>query len=253
MKFACHNFATHQEQTDEDNHPTVTFWLRRCVRLCLYRPRVCRHYRQQHVPQRHCEPYHRAQHHCNFRHRAITALSASIAVSHTYVGDLTYILRHGDVTVWLMSQPGAAMDESGFGNSATLSALTPLEFSDAPGLPSADTVGAGCIFGETAGVTAACAATAYRSLDPMSAFDGRALFGDWTLTIIDSAEGDEGVLSGWSLSDAGAAVPEPATLALFILALSAMSAVSGRHKMPRAVAAARHTGDDCPALRHTRW
>ena len=159
-------------------------------------------------------------------HRAITALSASIAVRHTYVGDLTYVLRHDGVTVWLMRQPGADMDEFGFGNSAILAALTPLEFSDVPSLASADTIGAGCTFGDTAGVAAGCAASAYRSLDPMRLFDGHDLFGDWTLTIIDSAEGDDGTLSGWSLSDAGAAVPEPGTLALslLVLALSAMAA-----------------------------
>ena len=53
--------------------------------------------------------------------------------------------------------------------------------------------------------------------NPLSAFDGQSLAGDWTLTITDTNQPGDGTdLVSWSISgEANAPIPEPQTYAMF--------------------------------------
>ncbi|MET0858857.1 MAG: proprotein convertase P-domain-containing protein [Telluria sp.] len=161
-------------------------------------------------------------------HGNLNALTVSIAATHTWIGDLTYILSHGGTSVKLMDRPGTT--STAVGEDANLSAARPLTFSDVAGLPAAETVGAGCFTNDTVGVGAACVNTAYLSHQALSAFAGMDMIGDWTLSITDSSAEDTGTLAGWSLSNADATgqVPEPGMLALLGLAMSGMFAARRR-------------------------
>lgn len=162
-------------------------------------------------------------------HGSISALSVSVAASHTFVGDLIYTLSHGGTTVTLMDRPGRV--SSGAGDSSNLSDTAALTFSDTAVLP-AETIGATCTGVDTVGISAACLNTVFLSHQALSAFAGADMFGDWTLSISDNLGGDTGMLTAWSLSSADATgqVPEPGMLALLGLAMSGMFAARRRSK-----------------------
>jgi subtilisin-like proprotein convertase family protein len=155
-------------------------------------------------------------------HGSIDALSVSIGVSHTFIGDLIYTLSHGGTTVTLMNRPGVPTNAT-FGYGSDISSAHPLMFSDLAGQMAAETAGAGCT--GTVGIAAGCLNTSFRSEQALSAFAGTDMFGLWTLSITDSAVQDIGTLSAWSLSNVEAnVVPEPGMLALLALAMSGMFA-----------------------------
>lgn len=63
----------------------------------------------------------------------------------------------------------------------------------------------------------------YQSFEQLSVFDGIDIFGDWTLTILDSYIPDEGnTLVSWSIEVE--TVPEPSTLAIFALGIMGLAA-----------------------------
>lgn len=139
---------------------------------------------------------------------SISKLVVTIALNHTFVGDLLFILSHGGRDVVLMAYPG---------DGANLVSTVPIRFSDDMTLPNARTIGGDC----TQVGDATCPAVAFRSEQSLSVFDGLSGVGLWTLRVTDSAIADSGNLSSWSLTTADVSeVPEPATLILTLAGLA---------------------------------
>ncbi|MEZ4767464.1 MAG: proprotein convertase P-domain-containing protein [Caldilineales bacterium] len=126
---------------------------------------------------------------------ALADLNVSLAISHTWVGDLIITLEHVDTgtTATLFSQPGvppATFGCSGndINNTADDEALLTFE-NDCASPPNP---GLAYIPGES-----------YQGGDPagpvLAAFDGEDYSGDWTLTVSDNAAGDTGTLYEWCL------------------------------------------------------
>lgn len=154
-------------------------------------------------------------------HGTIGSLDISVAVGHTWVGDLIYQLVHGGTTVTLMDRPGNF--GSVFGNSTNLSADHPLTFSDSA-LVAAETIGADCNNNQTIGIPNVCRNTLFIPEQALGAFTGSDVFGDWILRISDNAGGDTGQLANWSLTaNVRSSVPEPGSLALLGLALGGVA------------------------------
>lgn len=154
-------------------------------------------------------------------HGTVGSLDISVAVGHTWVGDLIYQLVHGGTTVTLMDRPGNF--GSVFGNSTNLSADHPLTFSDSA-LVAAETIGADCNNNQTIGIPNVCRNTLFIPEQALGAFTGSDVFGDWILRISDNAGGDTGQLANWSLTaNVRSSVPEPGSLALLGLALGGVA------------------------------
>lgn len=154
-------------------------------------------------------------------HGTVGSLDISVAVGHTWVGDLIYQLVHGGTTVTLMDRPGNF--GSVFGNSTNLSADHPLTFSDSA-LVAAETIGADCNNNQTIGIPNVCRNTLFIPEQALGAFTGSDVFGDWILKISDNAGGDTGQLANWSLTaNVRSSVPEPGSLALLGLALGGVA------------------------------
>ncbi|HTI95695.1 MAG TPA: ELWxxDGT repeat protein [Rudaea sp.] len=113
----------------------------------------------------------------------ITALSVSVDIGHTYVGDLSISLRHEQTgtQVTLFNQPGAC---SG--------ALLDIVFDDA----AASSVQATCSNARLAYPRD----QSYVPANPLAAFAGEALRGDWTLNVVDHKTGDVGILHEWCMN-----------------------------------------------------
>jgi hypothetical protein len=154
-----------------------------------------------------------------------TLTSIGIAMFHNWVGDLTYQLSHGGTTVVLMDRPvGDSFVFVGVVNyydSSNLNQGYSLTFS-AAGLAAADTVGKGCNSGQWVGFSSGCPNASFVPDQPLSAFDGMDLNGEWMLTVTDALAVERGTLYGWTLSfDATTPIPEPATLPLLLAAAGA--------------------------------
>lgn len=170
-----------------------------------------------------------------------TLTSIQIAVFHNWVGDLIYTLSHGGTTVVLMDRPlGDSVIFPGIVNyydSSNLNQGYPLTFS-AAGLAPADTVGNGCNSGQFIGFSSGCANASFVPEQPLSAFDGMDLNGEWQLTVTDAITVEKGTLYGWTLNFDATPVPEPSTLALLLAAVGAVSVRVWRRPGARVAAAA---------------
>lgn len=116
-------------------------------------------------------------------HGGITALTVSVDIGHTYVGELSISLRHEQTgtRVTLFKQPNNCSGD-----------LVDIIFDDAA----------------SSSVQTSCANTrlayprdhSYQPANPLSAFDGESLSGDWTLNVTDNAAGKFGVLHEWCMN-----------------------------------------------------
>jgi subtilisin-like proprotein convertase family protein len=154
-------------------------------------------------------------------------LDIRTAITHTWVGDLTIRLESpgGASTLMLMNRPGRP--PAAFGRSADFASATPITFDDAaPSGRSAETIGEeppGTACGGTTVVGQTCGPDNYiPAPDPtdtpiaglgtnLAQFNGTAASGTWTLCVADSAGGDTGTLTSWSMLVTPAAPPPPPT------------------------------------------
>lgn len=128
-----------------------------------------------------------------------------VDISHTWMGDLDIFIGHGTTWVQLFNQTGGSgddMDMVWFDDEATTSiddatpAFGPGSFMPTSNLDSSN------VYGATSTL--------------LSAFDGQALAGMWTLAVYDNYWLDEGFLNQFAIGgEASAPVPEPATMLLF--------------------------------------
>ncbi len=151
-------------------------------------------------------------------------------LNQTYLGGLTATLTHNGVSVNLFNQTGANPSNYNQGSSANFSG--DYYFSDS-GLDLAAAAAAQePPIGSFAdpGTVAGGQTNTYKSLGSLSAFQGLSLSGDWTLSLKDSDQGDDGSFLGFSFNAGSpnpAAVPEASTwvstgLGCFVLGLMAV-------------------------------
>jgi subtilisin-like proprotein convertase family protein len=143
-------------------------------------------------------------------------LDVRTAITHTWVGDLTIRLQSpgGASTLMLMNRPGRPAS-SALGNRANFASATPITFNDqAPSGRSAETIGedpVGTVCNTNTVVGQTCGPDNYiPAPDPMDTpiagqgtnlaqFNGLSASGTWTLCVADSAVGDTGTLTSWSM------------------------------------------------------
>lgn len=120
--------------------------------------------------------------------QTIADLNVSLALSHTYLGDLRVTLTHLDSgsTVVLLEHPG----HPALTNGCPLDDIEAV-FDDAALRPAEDRCAAGPPFAAIDGSVAPLAA--------LSAFNGQGLAGTWRLNVSDRAFQDSGALLGWCL------------------------------------------------------
>lgn len=138
-------------------------------------------------------------------------VNVSIAASHSWIGDLTFRLQApGGSQLTLINRPGRVA--SGAGESDDLAVATPISYDDtAPSGISAESMGVGC----TGIVGAGCGPNNYIPAPNvadtpiagvgtnLAQYTGLASNGVWTLCVADSAAGDTGTLSSWSITLTG--------------------------------------------------
>jgi len=114
----------------------------------------------------------------------VADVDLSVDIVHPYVGDLELSLRHPDgTTVTLLFRPGVGVID-GQCPSDDLS----VTIDDEEGVAM-----------QACEHTIPAIGGTILPFNPLSAFDGKARNGTWTLTINDVADGNAGVLSGWTL------------------------------------------------------
>jgi subtilisin-like proprotein convertase family protein len=136
-------------------------------------------------------------------HGRILDIDALLDITHSYDADLVLSLSHGGTSVLLANRQGG----SGGAN------YTGTVFDDEADI------------GIDAGYAYAPYTGSFRPEGALAAFIGQDIFGDWTLTATDSEAGDAGTINSFGIT---AAVPEPASLALFGLGLAGFAAASRR-------------------------
>lgn len=159
---------------------------------------------------------------------AVTTLSVSLRVAHTWVGDLRATLTHLDSgrAVVLLDRPGEPAEPVGCGG---------------------DDVD--CVFADDATLAAEdqCAAASpalggrLRPAASLAGFAGEPLAGTWRLQVADLAPGDDGALLAWCLEDARPALATPTHTAI-----AASPTPSGTPTRVAATPTATPTGDASP-------
>lgn len=142
-------------------------------------------------------------------------VDVSIATAHSWVGDISYRLTSPSASVlWVMNRPGRIA--TGFGNNADLAVASPLVYNDgavqsaedAGENPPGTACGAATVVGTTCPPGTFIPAPDAGGIPPgvgtnLAQYTGSARNGLWTLCAADSAGGDTGTLSTWSLIFAG--------------------------------------------------
>jgi hypothetical protein len=113
---------------------------------------------------------------------SVGALSVAVDLAHDHAGDLVIELLHENVSVRLVNMPVGGTGSNG-GNFAGVYTFV----DDAPNLPMRPE-------------NAVIPPSTYRPSQPLSAFVGTQVAGEWTLRIVDYCLGDEGTLLGFSLA-----------------------------------------------------
>jgi|GEM_PF-2542792 len=121
--------------------------------------------------------------------RSIADLDVDLNATHSWIGDLAISLARDATTVSIMDRPGYT--GTGFGCSGD----NPNIIADDEGTDGS--IEGSCVAGANPGY--AVADGRYTPNQPLSAFDGSAMAGTYTLTISDNAAGDTGTLDSWAL------------------------------------------------------
>lgn len=115
----------------------------------------------------------------------LASLRLSLNVTHTYIGDLRLTLSKGGTTVQVVNRP-----RDGAGNCSGDDMVLTLDDGAATAVQPACVSGTGQAY--TVGAS-------YRPANPLTAFAGASLAGDWSLQVVDSANLDTGSLVEWCL------------------------------------------------------
>lgn len=165
----------------------------------------------------------------------IDDVNVTIAMRHTWVGDLTIKLGAPDGTIiTLLNRPFLVTPDNGTGccgRSDNFLVTLPITYDDAATFSaesmgtgtSSNNIGDGAV-GTADGNIFASAPDGSSHPGNLTSLNGLNPSGAWTLYIGDSAGGDTGQLDSWSLSIS--AVPEPATIGL--LAIGALGLIRRR-------------------------
>ena len=122
---------------------------------------------------------------------AIQDVNLVLNVSHTWVGDLIFTLNHNATDVTAFDQPGVPPGSLGCSGND----LSDIVLDDNPGGTPGTPVDTSC--NDVSDQPAYETGGSYTPNNPLSAFDGDDINGDWTLTASDNAGGDTGTLNSW--------------------------------------------------------
>ena len=157
----------------------------------------------------------------------ITDINVTVGMDHTWMGDLTIKFGNGSALLALVNRAGIAGgpdDGTGCcGDSSNLSAEYGITYDDeaASGL-SAELMGDGIDSAQIIGLDSPNNYTpdpdGAAGLGSLAGFDGSTVNGAYTIYIGDSAGGDVGALSWWSVRIEYTEIPAPGALALLGLA-----------------------------------
>jgi subtilisin-like proprotein convertase family protein len=178
----------------------------------------------------------------------IAGLSLTIAMSHTFIGDLVLRLHNPSNTqhLTLMHRPGKAGSAAGFGDNANLSSSFPISFFDGASA-NAEQMGNA----STSTSLIVCGGDGICSFAPnpngdgasnlsnFAGFTGSAAFGIWLLNVSDNEGADTGSINSVTLNyqlASVAAVPVPAALPLFATGLGALAFLARRKRKTAAAA-----------------
>jgi len=128
---------------------------------------------------------------------ALTGLRLSVDVEHTYVGDLTLTLTKGATSVTFLQRPGNATNT---GNSGCNGDNIRVTVDDAATLTLETNCGSDPNPAYVAG-------NSYKPNNPLAAFAGTELSGQWTLKAVDAIAQDTGDVKSWCLLPALPAGP----------------------------------------------
>lgn len=123
----------------------------------------------------------------------ITDLDVVVTTTHTWVGDLIYVVGHASpsTSVTIIDRPGVPSSPSGCSNNHIGARLD-------------DEAAGGAVENQCASSTLASPPPyaifgTFTPNNPLSAFDGQDLSGTWTLNVSDRVGFDTGTLTGWCL------------------------------------------------------